>query len=375
MNIKNILILILLMSPTLTCRGRSIITPAEAEAKLNKTLSVKFGTDTLPDGEHAFSIDSVGTVIIAIDKGKITSARRNLFCSKMLSSTYGPSLRYLEEAALYNAMGISNPRFDNITLTKGTWLNINPDSKVEVAVPDYNEIHVTWTADSTKETSLFFPIQYQNILGGDRAEIENRLIKKLKGTIAHKSIIAAPDESKLQAADSMIMVLPGSQYNLPEVNNNLYFIKDKSDTTTTTYKPVYSDSHPLESLANMLVGTVPQECDATIELTVIKHKYGEKETLQIPLQQLLFALEFVDGCQPFWGFEEIDNGNIKGTLFLYNQHQGYDHVLRLSVPLKEIGTDKVNLKGRISLYVPTSNVQNLFEPYKTKSPDERIKIK
>ncbi len=375
MNIKNILYLILLLSLALTCQGRSVITPAEAEATLKQTLETKLKTDTLPDGEHSLTIDTLGNIAtITITEGKITEARRNLFCNRMLSKSYGASLRYLEEAALYNILGIPNPRFDNITFVKGTWLDIDPKCKVEIAVPDNNEIHVTWSADSA-ETTLFFPVQYQNILGGDRTEIENKLIKKFQENKAYKkSSISEPDETKLQAADSIIMVLPGSHYTLPEVNANLYFIKDTSDTTSH-YKPVYSASYPVESLANMLVGAVPQECDATVELTVIKHKYGEKETLRIPLTQLLSAMESADGCTPFWGFEEIEGGSIKGTLFFYNQQQGYDHVLRISVPIKEIGTEKVTLKGRISLYVPTSNVQNLFEPYKTKSPDERIKIK
>ena len=374
MNIKNILYLILHLSLALTCQGRSVITPAEAEATLNKTLAAKFGTDTLTDGEHLFSIDSASVAIINTTGGKITSARRNLFCPDLLSTIYGPSLRYLEEAALYNALGIPNPCFDNITFTIGTWLDINTKSKLEIGVPDNNEIHVTWLADSTKETSLFFPIQYQDILGDNRTEIENKLIKKLRESRAYASSITEPDETKLQTADSIIMVLPGSHYTLPEVNANLYFIKDTSDTTTH-YKPVYSTSYPVESLANMLVGAVPKGCEASIELTVIKHKYGEKETLQIPLAQLQSVMGLTDGCTSFWGVEEIDGGNIKGTLFFYNQLQGYDHVLRISVPIKEIGTEKVTLKGRISLYVPTSNVQNLFEPYKTKSPDERIKIK
>ncbi len=248
MNIKNILYLILHLSLALTCQGRSVITPAEAEATLNKTLAAKFGTDTLTDGEHLFSIDSASVAIINTTGGKITSARRNLFCPDLLSTIYGPSLRYLEEAALYNALGIPNPRFDNITFTIGTWLDINTKSKLEIGVPDNNEIHVTWLADSTKETSLFFPIQYQDILGGNRTEIENKLIKKLRESRAYASSITEPDETKLQTADSIIMVLPGSHYTLPEVNANLYFIKDTSDTTTH-YKPIYSASYPVESLA------------------------------------------------------------------------------------------------------------------------------
>ena len=100
------------------------------------------------------------------------------------------------------------------------------------------------------------------------------------------------------------MVLPGSHYTLPEVNANLYFIKDTSDTTTH-YKPVYSTSYPVESLANMLVGAVPKGCEASIELTVIKHKYGEKETLQIPLAQLQSVMGLTDGCTSFWGLRKL----------------------------------------------------------------------
>ncbi|MCM1021937.1 MAG: hypothetical protein NC343_06725 [Muribaculum sp.] len=358
------LLYIALAATSLSAAAQSVITPAEAAAILNDKLQQTFAVDTLTDGEHEFNIDSIRVAIVTTKKGKIAAARQKLFSQPMLESPYGGSLRYVEEAALYSAFGVQNPRFDKIKFITGTWLDITPGCEIQISVPDRNEIQVAWLTDST-ETALLFPTQYQDIIGGDRANIENDFISLLKNSDIIPRTIVHPDTTRLLQSDSLTWVLPGTQYNLPEVNNNLYFIS----SADSVFTPVNSNGKPYETIANMLVGAVPDSCEATVELVAVKHKFGDLETVTVPLEKLI-ALAVEQGCRPFCGIEETTNGTVTATLFLYNQPQGYDHILRLSIPESQIGTNRLKMKGRISLFVPTANVQNLFEPYKEKKPDE-----
>lgn len=367
MKLNSILLAVTLFA-SVGLTARSVITPAEAEKQLNARLESKFQTDTLADGNHLLQLDSLINVRLAVKDGKVTAARRQLFSQPMLESTYGTPLRYIEEAALYNALSVPNPRFDKLTFIQGTWLDITPGSEIQISVPDRNEIQVAWITDSTT-TELTFPVQYQDILGGERAEIENSFIDSLRTSVARRATVKIPEADALQPADSTIWILPGTQYNLSEVNNNLYF----TAVGDSLFELVNSREHPVETLVNMLSGSVPDSCDATVELVAIKHKYGDKEVATVGLEQLI-ALAEKQGCRTFVGIEDVNDKEVSATVFLYNQPQGYDHILRLTVPTVQLGTRSVKMKGRMSLFVPTSNVQNIFEPYKAKSPDERIKF-
>lgn len=364
----NSIILATAIAVSLTVAARSVITPAEAQQQLNTALQSAFRTDTLPDGDHLLALDTLVKVQLSMKNGEIISARRQLFSKPMLESTYGTSLRYVEEAALYSALSVPNPRFDKLIFIQGTWLDITPGSEVQISVPDRNEILVSWSTDSTV-TELTFPVQYQDIIGGDRADIENSFLDSLRTFVSRRPPVTLPDTTKLQQADSAIWILPGTQYNLPDVNDNRYYSLGTDSVFTLTNNQL----RPVETLANMLVASVPDSCDVTVDLVAIKHKYGDKEVATVGLEQLI-ALAQKQGCRTFCGIEEIGDKEITATLFLYNQPQGYDHILRLTVPTVQLGTKSVRMKGRISLFVPTSNVQNLFEPYKAKSPDERIKF-
>lgn len=80
-----------------------------------------------------------------------------------------------------------------------------------------------------------------------------------------------------------------------------------------------------------------------------------------------------EGCVPFWGVEKFHNGKLEGALFIYNQDQGYDHVLKIDCIPQEVIEGKGSITARASLFVPTNNVNNLFQPYIKKTDKERIR--
>ena len=69
---------------------------------------------------------------------------------------------------------------------------------------------------------------------------------------------------------------------------------------------------------------------------------------------------------PYFGYEETKDGKLQGGLFLYNKELGYDHVLSLSCDVKDIATDKLVFTSRAYLFIPTTNVKNLYNDIKSK---------
>lgn len=160
-------------------------------------------------------------------------------------------------------------------------------------------------------------------------------------------------------------IIPGSSYQNKNITRNIYL------TTDSVINPIWDSKFPLESIANLFI--CPNEIYRDIELnvTVLKHEYGEKENFIVALDTFLAYCE-EEGCVPFWGVEKFHGGKIEGALFLYNQGQGYDHVLKIDCDPKAVIENNGSISARVSLFVPTNNVNNLFQPYIKKSDKEKI---
>lgn len=52
--------------------------------------------------------------------------------------------------------------------------------------------------------------------------------------------------------------------------------------------------------------------------------------------------------------------------------QGYDHVFSIECKPEDVIDGNGTIKARASLYIPTNNVDNLFQPYVKKSKNEKI---
>ena len=160
-------------------------------------------------------------------------------------------------------------------------------------------------------------------------------------------------------------MVPGPQYLDRKIARNIYLSSaDVSDI-------IWNSSKPVESISNLFSYGI-KKSNPGLDLTILKHEYGEQEHLKTSVESLLVVAE-EEGCTPFWGVENFDGKKLTGSLFLYNPQQGYDHVVKIECNPTEIIDGTGEIKARAYLYVPTNNVKSLDEPYRTKSEDEKIK--
>lgn len=241
--------------------------------------------------------------------------------------------------------------------------NISPETSHSITNLNSRELLVEWeTENGSLQVSM--PLSYQTVKSGSRSDIEASFIENVKNCDKNRN--ATIDLQKAEPYGDDKYIIPGYSYQNKDITRNVYL------TTDSVVSPVWDSNFPLESIANMFICPDNAYKDIELNLTVLKHEYGEKETLTVSLDRFLAYCE-EEGCVPFWGVEKFQEGKIEGALFLYNQNQGYDHVLKIDCIPQEVIEGTGSVTARASLFVPTNNVNNLFQPYVKKTDKEKIR--
>lgn len=300
-----------------------------------------------------------------------------------LRDAYPPApLDYVEHAYSAYLTGDKETlgRYDNIEFLSGSWNSmkqVNDSTPCTIEMLFGRAYMVTWEGVA----QLQFPVQYDKLLGGTRSEIEDALIARLKAN-GRQPRVETPScfFSELRDKDGLL-VLEGETYQIADVNKNVYYIAADDAATTDTLSD-YNDStavvprvslvcdsaYPAQSVANIFICGSRQSIPVTI--VIPKHEYGEQETVTTTVETLLQEC-VADGCEAYWGTENVTDSELRGALFLYNPSLGYDHIVRISCDPRLIGSDSLTMQGRMSLFVPTNNVKDLFHK---DNPDARPKV-
>lgn len=285
-------------------------------------------------------------------------AQTRLFAPDLLKTTHGHSIEVLERVLLARLRGEESADDHRVSIRQGTLNDIRALSDTVpclVTVQDARVLTIEWDVPAGP-VIVDMEIGYQTAKRGTRTEIENRLIKAMQCDTLIQPIHASPQMSTLEVyADSLLLVCPGDYYHLQTINRHIYYTND------TIPQPVRSTTYPLESFANMIMLGCPDSLDVPVELEVSVHEYGEKKHVTTTLNRLLAAMAH-DGAKSYVGIESFDNGLLRAAIFFYNAAEGYDHVLRMECrPDDILSTCEAGITARAKLYIPTNNVDNLFE--------------
>lgn len=288
----------------------------------------------------------------------------NLFSDDVKRSMGKDIFNRLETELL--ELGFANGNRDgSIKLVSGKLRDlkkISPQTPHSITNSNSKDLLVEWeTEDGSVIVSM--PINYQTIKGGSRSDIEMSFIESVKKY--NNSRNASFDLETAEPYGDDMYIIPGYSYQKKDITRNIYL------TTDSAINPIWDSKFPSESIANMFICPNDLYKDIELNVTVLKHEYGEKEIFSVPLSQFLAYCED-EGCISFWGVEKFQDGKIEGALFLYNQSQGYDHVLKIDCVPQDIIEGNGSVTARASLFIPTNNVNNLFQPYVKKTEKEII---
>lgn len=349
--------------------GVSISSITAANVSLN-SIATQCGLSSIIRGESCDTVMEKDGYRIRVIKneGDFVHIGLDLFSPEMKQASDKGLLNFIETALFAKSQKADMENAELLTITGGRikdFKRLSPDSACSINHIDSRRMTAEWDLDG-KIISLSLPTRYDVAKTGTRSEIEQDFISTVKGGGLKR---VSFDEVSMEYAEPYgedMYIVPGGSYINRNINRNV-FLSDCEQLV-----PVWESEHPLESFANLILYPSEIYQNPYVEVTVIRHEYGDKETFTTTLSQLLAAAES-EGCMAFWGMEKYEDGILEGSIFTYNRHQGYDHVIKILCDPIAVVNGEGTLKARASLFIPTNNVRDMFAPYIKKTEEEKIK--
>ena len=240
----------------------------------------------------------------------------------------------------------------NLLQDKRSLLNLLKNSRDMTFTYDGKKYDVSLSCANGRMLTFLFPADSELLTGMNKKERDVRLAIQLKN---HKSLhdsITAPDFSYLQLLRDTVYVDKGSSFMIPQINNDLFYIKADS-----AYNFALDKSLIAESFSNALL--VPCLHNYTIHITHMMYGGVVKE---YSVNSCDFDDYFLHGYDRYFGIETLGKegkDKLTGTLILTDRNAGSIHLAYVSVTIDNLlhgGTIEMKLYSNIPQY----NIKSLL---------------
>lgn len=213
---------------------------------------------------------------------------------------------------------------------------------------------VCWSQAEEPLITLVFPAQYDLILGLSQDEVQKRTKDYILTAPPRDSIVTVPDSLNL-TADSLL-ISKHSFLELESLTDATYYIYNKVYAPDTV--PVFDSQHPEASAANLFQGIIHGR---DYRLYMEQSLYGMKTvSYTLALSQWLnYCAE--QQLQVFFAVEEVREDGIKALVIAHSRELNYNHLLSVIIPDNFIDRDGIVLKARMTPFIPTHNIKNLYK--------------
>ena len=222
-------------------------------------------------------------------------------------------------------------------------INTPGSIKVMQAGDNYN---IELTNKEHKKLIISFPGSYTFISGLDRVKLQENLLSKIH-KYRFSGIVFNKDTAQLNKTGKL-WVHYGTNFLIPQLNNNVYYDEDKKLLYNTK-------SYPKESISNLLLTDLSREYDKNIK--VYYYSYGKKQEFNISLKKLLSY--FSNGFEKYFGIEEFKNNYVRGTLILRHPALLYIHLIDLHFKLPSDKKEE-SITAYFYPFIPQNEVKDFF---------------
>jgi len=199
--------------------------------------------------------------------------------------------------------------------------------------------------------TIVFPAQYDLLLGMQKDEALEKLKDAILAAPQCVSFINVP--SDLQQLEDSVWISKREHFELESLNDAIYYNKVRKN-----FLPVWDETHLDYSAANLFHGLI---ADEDYRMYVEQSVYGMKTiNYTLSLQQWLNYCAQL-GMKVYFAVEEQREDGLLVMVIAQSRELGFNHLLSVVIPDKFISDKNVVLKVRLSPYIPTHNVKNLYQ--------------
>lgn len=210
---------------------------------------------------------------------------------------------------------------------------------------------VEWKRQDTPFVTVVFPAQYDLLLGMQQEEAQ-RSFQEIITTSSHRdSSVVIPEGVK--RLDDSIYMAKSSFFELKSLNDATYYNK-----VGNAYQPYDDKKHLDYTAANLFHGLLSND---DYRMYVEQSIYGLRTiNYSISLRQWLdYCAAW--GLKVFFGIEEQREDGLLALVIAQSKELGFNHMLSVLIPDKFVTDKQAVLKVRMTPYIPTHNVKNLFQ--------------
>ena len=212
-----------------------------------------------------------------------------------------------------------------------------------------------------KTLRLSIPKERELIYGTDKKEEDERQSKRLQSYQGRAQVNLLPSLDQIYATNnSEVWHTIGDVFYIDSLcADGYYTVKEPGEIIS----PIWSPKYPKESVKNLMLGNVMPE---GLTVDVMHRQYGGRyETWTCDWATLIGGLKDEGVMEPFAAAQYMpEKGLLTGILVLRNTSFSFTHMLLVSIPVSQLGTDNLaRLTALLYTNTPQHNVYSLFEEY------------
>jgi hypothetical protein len=213
-----------------------------------------------------------------------------------------------------------------------------------------NYYDVKWLRNGQPFVNIVFPAQYDLILGMSQEEAQHKLKEAILAAPARDTVRVITEKKNLCLKETDIWMLKTDTFQLASLHNATYYYNN--------VRPVFDDRYLEYSAANLFAGLI---IDADYRIYVEQSVYGiQTVSYSIMLSQWLnFCAEW--GLKTFFAIEEQREDGLLAIVIAQSRELGFNHLLSVVIPDKFVTDKNAVLKVRLTPYIPTHNVKDLYQ--------------
>ena len=219
---------------------------------------------------------------------------------------------------------------------------------------------VSWYKEDAPYITVVFPAQCDLIMGKSQKEIQNEFRSAIVSA-NHSDFRLTINPKYLEMYDDTIWISKREHYELESLNDASYFIRCNGDTS---FSPLFDNLHKSLSAANLFQGMIDK---------VDRKMYVEQSVYGMTSVKYTIKLsQWLDYCKEqnlkvYFAVEEERKDGLMVMVIAQSSELCYNHLLSIILADDFIGNPNSVIKVKLTPYIPTHNIKNLFQKESRKS--------